>query len=367
VQSFRKIASQFSMNFNAFYADSQDIGWFHVGYLPTRPKGMHPSLPTWGTGKWEFGKRFPFKKHPQAINPEQGWIANWNNKPSVGWRNTDHCCGGKFGAIQRVSLLQDQMKGLLDGSGKAELADIVDVARIGATQDTRGVYLGPKMVSWANGALAAEDPKYATALQTVSTWIDEGSNRFNKDGDDQMDNGPALALFDKWYDLMVHKVFDDEIGPEGYDLIRTPVTDYAPEQGSSFFFDFSSYLQVLFNNKAKKKLALDYCKDSSGGAQLTCKSVVAETFKAAYDALVTEQGADMAAWTVPAENIVFQELGAGSADPIPWQNRGTHNHAVEILDDANLPPFEIPKPSPSGSGSPTPEPSGSASGSPPGP
>ena len=27
-------------------------------------------------------------------------------------------------------------------------------------------------------------------------------------------------------------------------------------------------------------------------------------------------------------------LGAGSVDPIPWQNRGTHNHAVEVLSDA---------------------------------
>jgi hypothetical protein len=42
----------------------------------------------------------------------------------------------------------------------------------------------------------------------------------------------------------------------------------------------------------------------------------------------------MADWTTPAENIVFQEFGAGSVSPIPWQNRGTHNHAVEILGDA---------------------------------
>jgi hypothetical protein len=77
----------------------------------------------------------------------------------------------------------------------------------------------------------------------------------------------------------------------------------------------------------------------------------------------------MATWTVPAENIVFQELGAGSVDPIPWQNRGTHNHIIEILDDANVPPFVAPQPSSSpsggGSGSPSPRPSGSASSSPP--
>jgi hypothetical protein len=39
-------------------------------------------------------------------------------------------------------------------------------------------------------------------------------------------------------------------------------------------------------------------------------------------------------WSTAAENIVFQELGAGSVEPIPWQNRDTHNHVVEVLSDA---------------------------------
>lgn len=354
IEDFEEAAREFSMNFNAFYADSTDIGWFHVGYLPTRTTGMHPSLPTWGTGKWEFKKRYPWKKHPKVINPDQGWISNWNNKPAVGWRNTDHCCGGKWGSIQRVSLLQDQMHTLLDGSGKAELSDLVDVIRTAATQDTRGVYLGPQMAKWASDT-AATDEKLAGALAQVETWIAEGAHRYNRDGNDTMDAGAQLALFDKWYETVVHKVYDDELGPDGFALLRTPVTDYFPNtlaSGSSFFFDFSSYLQEVFKPKARKKLARNYCDDlTTKDTKESCAAVVGEAFKTAYDALVAEQGADMSAWTVPAENIVFQELGAGSVDPIPWQNRGTHNHVVEVLDDANVPAFIAPEPAPSPSGS----------------
>ena len=354
IKDFRKAASEFSMNFNAFYADANDIGWFHVGYLPKRPRGMHPSLPTWGTGRWEFKKkRFPFRRHPQVINPDQGWISNWNNKPAVGWDNTDHCCGGKWGSVQRVSLLQDQMSELLGGAGKAELSDLVDVIRIGATQDTRGVYLGSRMLKWAN-SIAGSDQKLADAHDLVKKWVNAGAHRYNKNEDDQMDESAALALFDEWWELLVHRVYDDEIGKEGYDLLRVPLTDYSPTGGSSFFFDFASYLKNVFDAKTKKKLAVDYCNDRSTPKRETCKSVTAETFKAAYDALVREQGANTAEWTLPAENIVFQELGAGSADPIPWQNRGTHNHVVEVLRDLNL-----PYPKPGGSGSPSPSPSGS--------
>jgi acyl-homoserine lactone acylase PvdQ len=359
IGDFRQAAGEFSMNFNAFYADSEDIGWFHVGYLPKRPKGMHPSLPTWGTGKWEFGKRFPFGKHPKAINPEQGWLANWNNKPSIAWDNTDQCCAGsrKWGAIQRVSLLQDQLENMLAGAGKVDMSDVVDVARIAATQDARGVYLGKKLTTMAAGAGPADkQEQLAAGLAAINTWIESGANRHNRDDNpDAMDDSPALALFDYWWDLIVKNVYEDELGTRGFELLGVSSMDYAPNTsaGGGFFFDFSSYLANLLNPKAKKKLALDYCDDRETDGKETCKQVVGDALVQAYDAIVAEQGADMSAWEKAPENIVFQELGAGSQDPIPWQNRGTHNHIAEILEDLNLPPFTAPKPSPSGSASPS--------------
>ena len=136
-------------------------------------------------------------------------------------------------------------------------------------------------------------------------------------------------------------------------------TDYAPNTsaGGGFFFDFSSYLDTLLDPKAKKRLARNYCDDMKTDGKESCKQVVGDALVAAYDAIVADQGADMNAWTKAPENIVFQELGAGSADPIPWQNRGTHNHIAEILEDLGVPAFK-PAPSPSGSGSPSASPSG---------
>jgi acyl-homoserine lactone acylase PvdQ len=109
---FRSAARDFTMSFNAFYADSEDIAYFHVGYYPRRERGVHPSLPIWGTGRWEWEGRFPRRRHPKVVNPDQGWMANWNNKPAYGWDNFDNF---KFGSIHRVELLQDRMRELLDG------------------------------------------------------------------------------------------------------------------------------------------------------------------------------------------------------------------------------------------------------------
>jgi acyl-homoserine lactone acylase PvdQ len=329
---FKAAAAKFTMSFNTFYADSENIAYFHVGFYPKRTPGVHPALPTWGTGEWEWKGRIPFKTHPQVINPEQGWVANWNNKPAVGWDSYD---GIKWGSVQRVNLLQDGMKKVTKGPRKATLADIVNVIREAATRDTRGAYLGPKMLGWA--ANADGDEKYQEAVSLVADWVKGGAHRLNADRDENMDNGPALAIFDLWYENLVHKVFDDELGTEAYDLLApmgAPITDYTPAGGSSFWFDFSAYLKNLFDPTPPVKFARNYCDVLDTDKAESCKSLVVKALNEALLKLTQDQGADMSAWAVPAENIVFSALGAGSVPEIPWQNRGTHNHVVEVLSDA---------------------------------
>jgi acyl-homoserine lactone acylase PvdQ len=328
---FREAASKFTMSFNSFYADHRNIAYFHVGHYPVRKKGVHPALPSWGTGQWEWQGRLPFGRHPKVVNPAQGWVANWNNKPAVGWNSHD---GIKWGSIQRVQLLMDRMEEVTAGGRKASLSDLVDVIRDAATRDTRGVYLGPTLVRWADDA-SKRDSKEAQAVDIVRNWIKVGAHRVNHDHDDEMDDGPALAIFDEWFDVLVHKVFDDELGTDAYELLEpmgAPVTDYTPETGSSFWFDFSSYLHELFDPRERAGLARNYCDNMVTPTKESCPDVVAEALTLALKQLAEDQEEeDMTQWTVEAENIVFQELGLGSVDEIPWQNRGTHNHVVEIL------------------------------------
>ena len=331
LEDFAAAAEDFTMSFNSFYADSDDIAYFHVGFYPRRARGVHPSLPTWGTGRWEWQGRLPFSEQPQIVNPEQGWVANWNNKPAKKWNNFD---GLKFGSLHRVELLADQMEKLLAGEGTAILSDLVDVIRTAATQDARGKYLGPKMVRATQNALAGGDVKDVEALDAVAAWVKSGAHRKNKDRDEVMDQSPALVLFDEWYKTLVHKIFDDEIGADDYDLIPAPLTNYNPAGGGGFWFDFSTYLENLFRKSSRTEYARNYCDDMSTKKAETCAAQMAAAFKDAMAKVRAEHGEDMSAWEEPAENIVFTEFGAGSVPPIPWQNRGTHNHVVEVLSDA---------------------------------
>lgn len=336
IEDFAAAAKDFTMSFNSFYVDSENIGYFHVGEYPVRAKGVHPSLPVWGTGRWEWKGRRPYKTQPKTVNPSQGWVANWNNKPAAGWDNMD---GFKWGPLHRVQLLIDQMHGLLD-NGRATLADLADVIRVAATQDARGVYLAPQMLKKAAKAFEQSDA-YKQALEIVCSWSRAGAHRRNADRDDTMDDGPALAIFDAWYDKVAHGVFDDEIGEEGYGLMAdAPIANYNPKNGGGFWFDFSSYLRNLFARRTRlARFDRNYCNDIATEEKESCVDVLSESLAAALAQLTEEQGEDMTAWTKPAENISFtnnaNSATAGSVDDIPWQNRGTENHLVEVLSDAD--------------------------------
>ncbi|HEV2061710.1 MAG TPA: penicillin acylase family protein, partial [Solirubrobacteraceae bacterium] len=77
-------------NENIIAADSQgNIGYWHPGLHPLRPKGFDERLPYPGTGEAEWRGLLPRRRTPHVINPRSGYVVNWNNVPSAGWTNGD--------------------------------------------------------------------------------------------------------------------------------------------------------------------------------------------------------------------------------------------------------------------------------------
>src|SRR5437879_13553643 len=46
--------------------------------------------------------------HPHAVNPPQGFLVQWNNKPAADWSAADSNFG--FGSVYRVMSLQDRLQ-----------------------------------------------------------------------------------------------------------------------------------------------------------------------------------------------------------------------------------------------------------------
>src|SRR5688500_9752699 len=138
-REFLRSASRLEMSFNWVYADDRDIATFSSGRLPIRPGTVDPGLPTSGNGDFEWRGFLPFARHPQAVSPASGVLANWNNKPAPGFSAADD--QWSYGSVQRVELLQ---KGLA-ARRTHTLASVVSVMNAAATQDLRVVEVWPSI------------------------------------------------------------------------------------------------------------------------------------------------------------------------------------------------------------------------------
>lgn len=78
-------------------------------------------------------------------------------------------------------------------------------------------------------------------------------------------------------------------------------------------------------------MARPYCDDIETDKKESCSKIVRASLKSTIAKLSKLQGSNPAAWTAPADHINFDAVGAKEIGPIPWQNRGTWNHAVEVL------------------------------------
>jgi penicillin amidase len=127
VAEFERAASHIPASFNAFCATrTGDIAYFYCGRAPIRADGVDPRLPALGTGEYDWKGIVPFSEMPRVVNPKQGYIANWNNKPAVWWENADTPV---WGMIFRVSRLNDLIRSkprLTVDDVKAYIRDIAE-------------------------------------------------------------------------------------------------------------------------------------------------------------------------------------------------------------------------------------------------
>jgi penicillin amidase len=85
LQQFRQSMSLVTTLHNFLYADRQgNIAYFGDGLVPIEPSfsTVDPRLPALGDGSEQWLGFVPFDQMPHSINPSQGFLDNWNTKPS---------------------------------------------------------------------------------------------------------------------------------------------------------------------------------------------------------------------------------------------------------------------------------------------
>jgi acyl-homoserine lactone acylase PvdQ len=111
LSQFRHSMSLITTLHNFLYADRQgNIAYFGDGLVPIEPAGVDPRVPGSGDGTQQWTGFVPFAQMPHSINPPQGFLDNWNTKPSQQAFYQQNSGDEYWGTIFRSQLISELAK-----------------------------------------------------------------------------------------------------------------------------------------------------------------------------------------------------------------------------------------------------------------
>ena len=329
VQSFYDVFYSTTGSFNWFYIDDQDIAFFHSGDYPQRANGIHPELPSWGNGQYDWNGFLPQSAHPQESNPPRGYLASWNNRPARDWWAAD--AHAPYGSVHRNDILDVRLQQLV-AEGNVTRARMVEAMGDAATVDLRGQEIVPQALALLDTAPVTGDQD--SAIQRLRDWVASGAMRRDRDGSGDYDDEAAVALMDAWYPLMIDILLPQITALENVDGRNLSLMgrDNKPGPGGSAYNNgYYGYVERVLA-QAVGTTPHPYqqlrCADSNDVA--TCRSALVDSLNQAIEQLGGIAAMD--SWSVDEtqDQIQHRAIGLATVPAIHWQNRPTFQQVVEF-------------------------------------
>jgi penicillin amidase len=288
LNEFATSAKLIWLTHNFFVATLQgDIGYWHCGRPPLRADGIDPRLPTPGTGEQEWKGVLAVEQMPQWINPSQGFLCNWNNKPVSYWNNGE---APVWGAIFRVHRITE----LLEARLKFTFEQIRDITIDIGLNDPNANYLKPRLLKAISSA-GTTNEQWKQAAELLGAWDNHA-----------VEGSVAKTIFDEWLQALREAIFADELRDIDKDLFNSITQP-------------SLILHVLEGKNASVPVRTDFL----NGKSVT--QVQLEALQTALQNLTAKRGPVPALWGYVAPTINFPPL-----PPIPSSSRGTYIQVVEL-------------------------------------
>jgi penicillin amidase len=275
--------------------DKGDIGFWHPGLYPLRNVKWDERLPMPGDGSAEWNGLLPPKDDPHVINPPgRNWLVNWNNVPAKGWSSGDAPSREQLrGPYHRVAMMQKFVSAAAANPSSFEAAtlDVLHKTSVTATQRPTAQATLERAAKGASGPAAL-------VLQTLLAW---DGNFVRTDANNTLDPGVAAWLAFK---ASAERVMFGK-------LLSTAAVQLLEKPASEGFVESS-----LGETIALRKLSV-------AGLQKAAADAAAQLAK-------TYGSSDPASWRMARPTVSATVQGLATAPPIPLQNRGTYEMAVEL-------------------------------------
>jgi penicillin amidase len=324
IEAFDHAMSQVTWNENTLYADNDGhIAYWHPGLYPARPRDFDERLPYPGTGEAEWEGFLRWKEMPHSIDPAQGWLANWNSKPSVGWTSGDPHYGDRpWGEANRLNALTAPLRAgdpigslpALDAQGLLTGRDGIFAPDVsGGVSDQTVDYFRPFLATAAASPSATD--RQRDAIDLILDW-DGSREDVNDDG--KVDHA-GLTIFDQWVEESAAKSifgqYNSMLTGGGFDRgghkwEPSPVTNM--------------FLRALKGPDATLPQSLDYLGGRSND------EVILSTLDHALGVLTSKFGAaPLDQWLADIQTASLEVQGLGPGGKIPYQDRGSWIEVVE--------------------------------------
>jgi len=289
VREFGQACALITASHNFFCATQDgDIGFWFCGRVPLRASNVDPRLPTPGEGDHEWRGILPFEQMPQIINPKQGFLANWNNKPAIWWDNYDTPVWGMVFRNRRIAQL-------LAARSKVSTEDLRNILLDISTNDPTAQDFLPLLNAALKKHAALLTPQAKKAAGYLAAWDHHAT-----------EGSVAKTLFDAWLQQTREDLFLKYFGviPDRnlFNLAMQP----------------SLILRVLLGKKSPLPAQYDYLQGQAADR------LMAEALNRAVEKLEKQRGAEMSEWRYSRGRINFSPL-----PPIPATERGTYIQIVE--------------------------------------
>jgi len=314
-EQFFEAANELDTTFNMAYLDSKNIAYFSTGHLPILAPGTDPSLPTLGTGEYDWRGFLSLEQHPHEVNPASNVLLSWNNKPAPEWGASSGTYS--YGPVQRVQMFNGFKKKM------KEVSD-VDIMNRAATQDLRAIKVWPVIEQVLAGGPAPS--KIAEeAANLVTTWVGQGASLYGKNHP----KAPAAAVMDAAWTPIAEAVLGPVLGGLTPEFESIEATDNPPNSGgSSFDGGWYGYVYKDLRSELGMSVAQPYSRQYCGSGNLTtCRESLWAAIDKAAKGLEASQGSNPSAWRAPEVRIAFPP---GSLYTMSWTNRSTFQQVIEF-------------------------------------
>ncbi|MDA1191025.1 MAG: penicillin acylase family protein [Candidatus Poribacteria bacterium] len=280
---FLKACALIATTHHFFYADQKgDIAYAFVGKYAQRPLDRDWRLPMRGSGVDEWLGYMPFKEQPQVVNPPQGYIGNWNNKPSDDWESA-------YGRVFWGHRIDKR----LAADASVTVEEAADLARETGTND----FIADYFDGYLQHALDMLDARPETAAVRSAIGNYDRVLGVGSVGE---------RVYDTFARALIRVMFEDEM----------PFMFESPKMGDTETLLLLSFaLRVLEPEVSFLKPSRDYLNGKTEDEVLT------ETLTRVYEQL----GSDPSKWNAEPKTIRF-----GDAGEIAWARRGTFMQMVEL-------------------------------------